>query len=725
MLVSLIRRPLRPWRQRSAAHRAIAAASVIVVAALGAGTASVAHAATSSTHGSAGHTLRGHAVPADVVDPPGTVTVTPDANSVDQSTERDLVEPLAGSPSTLIYAQGAELASDDNSHGATPNDPTTERLYARSVSGTVTDLGVPPTGLYPNMSLVNGILTGIAASQPGTPETVYYWNLGNGTSGSPVLPSADDYWLSSSLDGFIYGDGHSLYDESLAGTVTSLGSPFTSRTPGDAVADDNGVMLYGGPGDQGFADHAYMSFTDPGQYTPVDFGTSTREVDCSAIDVAYAGCVKYTKDGEEPAAVVLVPTDGGAATTVPPGPEGNGHGIGGIGPMVAISGSTLIWQQGGLQSTSVADPTLHLGTRGGDAPPSATISGVDPFHSLHADSDAMASAYGDAVLTNHAGHHLLTATDATHTSQLLMIPRSPVAAADFDLSQSNLVYTDDDRFDTDGVATESATVDTNAGSFSVGTPSLVCSNTGSKQVAISGTVTVYAVPQGPTHVHLKVLGPEGKHSIKGINKDTQVQASGDRVLYEPSSHGNRSYAVYNANSGKTKPLDIPVLPGHPALGGKHLAFLKDNGSVWRLNLKSGKQIKVSPADHQVSAGTLFIHDNYAGWSLDDGTTRAPHMTNAYGDASATTPIVTLDHPLYGLSTLGAVLSSDDIAAADFDGGITASFSLQTYDGRTEQLLPEQSFVAPPQLAHNAMAWIDAHGDLKMAPVSAPTAAARH
>ena len=84
------------------------------------------------------------------------------------------------------------------------------------------------------------------------------------------------------------------------------------------------------------------------------------------------------------------------------------------------------------------------------------------------------------------------------------------------------------------------------------------------------------------------------------------------------------------------------------------------------------------------------------------------------------PVVTVDHELFGLSDAGAILALPDSTypypQTDPAEGVAASFVLRTYSGSTVPLLPDQDFVKGPRIAGHTMAWIDAHGALQLAPV---------
>jgi hypothetical protein len=632
--------------------------------------------------------------------------------------------PEAGSPSYLVYgrvellasgrgvpqypglhiivaaARAAVSASPEVAGLSTPS----ARLYVRDTSGAVRDLGALPAD--GDFSLSGTTL--VAQSEVG--QRVDWWNVATGKHGSATLPSGARF-KAAAPNGFIYSDQacDSLFLETLAGVVTSIGKPSgATSTCGAVAADDVGIVVSA----DGVAP-AYMTFASPGTYLPLAF--TANDSACGSVDANYAACGTADDDGDA-LSVGLVPLNGDPAVSSTIDPEG----------AAIVAGSTLVWT--GETGPQGAVVRLHSMT------PDGTVTSRKPTVGLNA-----TAAFDKAVVQNATDEALLMGAAADHLTTVVGTKRSPVTTVAFALGRKQIVVNDDRRTDrADSVSTVTQPIAVGHGRVTLGKPSVAATNVFWNEVGVSGRVTVHAIAHGDVlgnpKAWLVIRGAKHDKTIKNVDLDNSESAPdfgltlvGTHLAYVTTDnrhHGATTAWVYDDATGKTTKVyrygRDSFVAALPALQKNAVAYVDSHEAIWLLNLRTHQRTRLAkpPANPELQGADVYASGPFVGWSVRAGHVLHHKEINQYVNTANLSHKVTLHRTIYGMSAAGVLLSSVRglSSTTDSAGVPKTTFFLHPYGGHTRLLLSARAYLRGPQTNAHMVAWITLRGALKAAPI---------
>lgn len=474
---------------------------------------------------------------------------------------------LAGSPSYVVYAK--QPAWQPGLFG-------TQTVVARAQDGTETVLtgtdNVSPFGL------ADSVLSG----QRGN-STVVWWDLAQGTHGTATLPSSASY-LGAAPDGWLYGENGHVFDQPTSGSAASdLGAPLGTS---DELSDSQIQSGAAGFAVQGDSSIVYRAWSG-NSYQPLNFDfTKYQLLGCTSIVANAIGC-SATDMNYSSQFVVRIPVDGSAATitTLADRPYD---------VRVALTDTMTLWTDipsKRLFSVPVAGGTTTTSTFGTLQEQLVSALGVGAF-----------------VTGSLAQQRLAFADDATSISSTLPSPgRSPVHAADVELTTNRIAYADNEKdYNAGDIWSRSLS---GTGSVTAGAPSLLLATPSTSYgLSVSGSLTTddIATTKGSAVV---VVWPHHRRSLSGSSSG---QASGHRVLYTDSK-GN--WHLFDIKSGHSTSANIPK--GGAALAGNYLAYSKSDGSIWRKKIGTHTSVRLKralPSNATAYLTKVYAFGDYVGWS---------------------------------------------------------------------------------------------------------------
>ena len=641
------------------------------------------------------------------------MTVTPST----ASTQTDVLRPLAGSHSTLVFSAHSWVAGDTDPANRYLGDGPSGRdvLYARSRSGHLSRLGVAPQKAE-QYSVVGTVVT--AGRYTWSEYADYYtnqayaWRIGSGKRRLITLGKKAQY-LSAGPGGIVYATHDGVLKlRTLAGRTTVLGRPFTGDgdlVPHFGTADARGIVV-SGIGLSGRM--AYLTFAKPHTITQLNNGASlatNASSQCEAVAGRYAACTADdNSDTFPPFQVMVVPLRGGAAI-LPPGQGGS---------FPALSGATLVWT--GRHDTVSSAPASRI---------------ADVTTGSQRVYGRLVSAYGEAIGASADKRTLFSARSADRVRTLVGPRRSAVSVDAFAMRSGRLIYADDQRVHSRSGLKETLfkrSLSTHGGTLRVSPPRIVTTGKGQlagSLVGITRWLAVYATPDGNKMVTLHVRSPEGNKTLHEVDPFTQPQVYGHEVLF--NNLACRCAKVFNSTTRTAvavRPVNTSIhgVASTTALWGHDIAYAATNGTVYRKNFVTGHKVKLAGPVRRPRDGihfAVFEYRNWVGWHaqlLPEGS--RPHFVprNRIRNARTLGPLIRLGHRLYSLTCAGALLDSTEPSFTSHGYSLPGSiprpttFWLRSYSGRTSRLLENRSYVAGPKIAGDVIAWAGRAGVLHAA-----------
>jgi hypothetical protein len=644
------------------------------------------------------------------VTPAAGASVAPAAKAV--STEPQLLDLLAGSASYLVYVEAGLLPAGGHVAGA-PISSARTRLFARTPNGKVMRLGRPPAGLQPGMSISGTMLTGLAEKPDYSASTAHWWKLGTHRHGRFALPAGASY-LTAAPDGAVLANGNQLLEVTTGGKVRSLGTPFPTAAYVRAVSDGHGLVAIGTSGGLSpVTTVAYMQFSDPGHFRPLDY-TTTDSLWCPDVDKVVVGCHTENEDGGV-LGTQLIPLDGSPATTTTQG-----------GITLGLIGDTAIWPaRRGLQSISLGDSTVKEGPA--SLTPvryNRTISGTDAYPSIRQFGSLLVAALGKVAIVQDQSQKATLVSSVSRGHRLFSVPRSRAAVSAFALTTNRALYAGDARVahHKGRFSTYSVAIRHQPRQASFAAPHLLHANSDYVLAGVSRQLQVYAVRAGQEHSDLKVVYRGQTRTIKRVPFDSYLSVSGTRVMYaERRLIAGGPTAVYNAASGKTKLIDTDAAccdefegaygGRTPALSGSNVFYIKPDGSVWQHDLNGGKEEQLAaPRSHSLG-GVVFAAAGRAAWTITTGSANHP-ATESYlrrlvpGAHNQKLPDRVID-----ISSAGVLTTDGTLQYKTGHIGPIGTYVLRRFNGTAHVALTKREVFVLPELAGHTMAWVDTAGRL--------------
>lgn len=649
---------------------------------------------------------------------PARATALPGAHA--PSTERSLVDLLAGSPTYLVYIRTAQLAAGGHVVGSEINLPRTY-LFVRTRSGSTRTLGHAPAGLQHTMSISGTMLTGVA-DQPdyGPVRAAYWWDLTSGRHGILRVPPGYHY-EAAAPHGAVLSKGGRLFTVSTTGKIAGLGTPFAAAADQVVTSDATGLVVHARADGTHDTPLAYQSFAHPGKFVSLQSGTALGLV-CPALDRSVVACAAEDSDGGVNA-VSLVPVDGSAPTVVTAQP---------LSEQLAVHQASVMWSgSSGLRSFSGADPTVRTGPKRFTAIRyNRDIAGTDPYPDIRQFGVALLGAFGGAVEASRlAGSGVALATSVDHSKRLFGTPPSPAAVARFSLHDGRVAYTTDRQVGgrSASFSTFTARVVTAGGKARFADNSLLHRGSDYTLAGISKSTRVYAVRSGQEHADLFVNHAGRTHRIQHVPFDSYLQVSGHRVMYAPDRLiAGGATAVYDAATGKTTKIrtDAACCDQYqgtyggrtPALSGDSVFFLAANGSVWRHVLATGHEARLSRPVTHASGGIVFASHRHVAWTVAAGGA-TKRYTSAFVDLAGEHQPHAVTRRIVGVSSVGVLTTTSDLADQAGAVGFSGSYTLHRFAGGSVTVLSSRNVVQVPQLDGRTIAWVSAAGRLHVKAVS--------
>jgi hypothetical protein len=645
--------------------------------------------------------------------PLATARVTP----AGPSTMHDVVTPLAGSSTELVFARQVHLSEDASTLGAgtgVGQAGGTSTVYAQSQSGAAVSLGAFPAGVTGQIGGWSTAGTLVAAGAYGydypTTHTVYVWRLPSARRYTVRLTSRDRY-LTVAAQGVVYATpAGAIKLRSLDGTTVVL-----RKQPLGSIGVDE--LVFGVAGPKGVVVTAtghpaiYLPFDASEPVVTLDSAGSQVAPVCVQASATYAACSYEDSEGGyySPGEPVLVPLDGSAATR----PDLHGDDDSDIDDAALLGNSTLVYWVDGKVRAALPGSTASKasGLPGGQ--------GIDLVGALGRVYEASSTA--SALKALNQGGTVTTAVPPR---------RSAVSVDAFDLTASKVVYGDDQQVATRSGDDESVlarTISSTGRGLRLGKPRLLShgtQNVSGNFVAASSTVEVYAtdtVPfYGSLQVTLHVSFKHHLHAIPHVNGDSFIQVSGDKVLYQPAGEA----MVYDARTGHTRTVARTADPAASAISGHYVAYATDHGGIYRKNLSTGHTVQLAPPLKNDGGGvqlSVYAAGPWVGWTAQPLQYELGRAENFIRNATTMTPAIRLPHTLYSLTRAGAILASakatadDEQAFYDLSDGVQQpkiSTWLRHYSGAVTVLLSRRRYTAGPQITNHVLAWAGQDGELK-------------
>jgi hypothetical protein len=641
-----------------------------------------------------------HAEPA----PLGTVTVNPASTG----TEGDVLVPLAGDSSWLVYIRSTQVVGNtasDPSEIQTNTGPVTVSDYApsrivqaRSASGKVETISTVRTS-DGGWSVVGNYAVAQRASGSG----LDWWNLKTNHHG---VVSGNRFTLLGAAPGgtYFFAKGSTLKRRSFTTRETiSYGTVLSSY--GGGVSGPHGILV--GRSDEKWA---YVRYARPHRVTRLKTtATDGDPVACTTIDASSAACYRFSDDDDaaSPSADLVVPLSGKrptVSTTCAGYPS--------------IARRTAVWASGegglGSEKPSCVEGGSHL---------VSIAAGGKPASSPTLASALTTSADGKAVFASNTNDSLLGATRATSSSTIFSTPPSRTTVGAFALSAGRITDTDDApdaAHPTHRVSVRTHPLSSDGDAVTVGTGSVgsgdIDSPVDGRFVSASGVTTAYLIPM-PTATggySLRIDSPAGNTTIEGVIPQS-VTTSGNRVLYAKDPGTALAVHWFNADlaAGTTTEVGTDQLNdfGHFALWGTYLVSLNTaNTAVVRTNLATGATTQVEALSaHEAADGFQIVGDRVLVTSnctatIFDLATSTTTTMKACGEG----------FPLE-LTSVGVVYRNG------------SDWTLRRWSGNDVTLLGVDRTLAlvPPQIEGGAFAWLTTASNLDVAPINIPDPAPRY
>jgi hypothetical protein len=632
--------------------------------------------------------------PASAGDANKPVTVT----GHEKASLHDIVYLQAGSGTHLVYIDQRAVAGHNREF-----EPTPARILARSRSGRTVQVGVLP---YPtHTGAMSTVGERVVALRTNSSRRVDVWNIGNRAHRVIRLPRTASN-IAATPHGFAYAHRNSLY-EWVARTAThrSWGAPFGSKTITSLVADGRHVVVTVRSGRT-----KAMSYRHAGRYRKLRAG-GVAELRCRQVNHHGALCADVSD-----ANVVFVPLDGSPATKVD-GP----HYVTGY----ALAGTTVLW----LDDTDHFEERL----RGFKAGLPVVVTSQQKVARL----PGIVGAFGKAIVTSSPGSAddidtVLGATSPNDISTEFTIPRSLETAGALALTAGQLTYVSDARNpdDPDQVyGVRSVSVQDQGDHVVVGSPQDLAGRDGDRQVVANGGGTDPIASSDRATVFLRETSGDISAYVRTGTGTTALPgridlnggllgAAGHRVLEGTSPALSDEYGLYlyDLDTGQTQRVLEGTDARSAALTETALFYGTDAGEVRRYDLATGGTTTVfTPATAGEYAVEVYAKGGWVAW------TEAPpgHSRQAVGrlkDVEHDGPVVTLAHPVFGISGAGVLLFEPSSAGYRCCFRVPpphVSTWFQQFGGDPRTLLSSRRFVELPQLTGHVLAWIDQFGDLKV------------
>lgn len=620
------------------------------------------------------------------------------------SFEYSVLQPAEGSSATY----GVDLVTNPGPQTVTSYDPQPTNTRVRPALDVVA-----PSGAVSTMSIPAGLVTVsesmVVVNRQDDPfahgPAVTWFDLAKGTSGTgvPAPQATQGFVVAASRDGWLTVDTESsdpvrVFDTTTDGTVTPFGTPFADLqdwTELDLVPGPAGILA---DDEQGHV--AYMSYSDPGSWTPLDTGTDQTVV-CSSVTSEVAGCAAgkvLTNSDEyqlEISSILQLPLDGRAVVTTDlpckltgaESPVLNGPATA---DLPVLDSSAAVWvnpcpdKRGSLAST----PLLQ------DKVSTSSITPTD--HALSGYQDEV--FYADSPSPAEGPAKVSAVTDANSKPQLVEASKHAAAEASAVSLTVGRVAWQSNETDRYPVSDRDVAL---SPAVSVGPEKTVASPGGLVQaeaLRVSGARTAYTRPHGKT----SIVGAPGKTTH--VSHAVAIALSGDRLL--------TSKKVVDLRTGKsvTPKLRGPAPTGGSlrviamSLWGNTLAFAETDGGVWVKDLATGKETRVNSVNangHPVPTGSVSVYGDYVGWAFPKtiGKNGTPAQA-AYRDFTTMSPAVAVT----GVNVpSGVTLTSDGVMTQTEEG----EWLLTPYRGG--DVVDLGSDLLEPQVESSVLAYVDPTG----------------
>jgi hypothetical protein len=640
--------------------------------------------------------------------PLGTVTVNPTS----ASTEGDVLVPLAGDSSWLVFIRSTQVVVNtaaDPTEVQTNTGPVTVSDYApsrivqaRSASGKLETISAVRASDV-SWSVVGHYAVAQRTSDDGELGPLDWWNLKTNHHGV-VSGNRSELVGAGPAGTYFFAKGSTLKRRSFTTKkTTSYGRALSSYTGG--ISGPHGILV--GVSDEKWA---YVRYARPHRLTKLKTtATDGDPVACTTIDASSAACYRLSDDDDaaSPRADLVVPLSGKkptVSTTCAGYPS--------------IARKTAVWASGegglGREKPSCVQGGTHLVSiaAGGKTVSSTTLA-----------STLTTSAYDKAVFASDTNDSLLGATRATSSSTIFSAPSSRTTVGAFALSAGRIADTDDApdalhpthrvSVRTYPLSSDGEAVTLGAGSVGSGD---VDSAVDGEFVSASGATTAYLIstPAASGGYSLRIDSPAGNTTIAGVIPQS-ITASGNRVLYakDPGAALTVPWFIADLAAGTTTEVgtDQTEAFGHFALWGNYLVSLNPAGTaVIRTNLATGATTQVEAlTKHEAAEGFQIVGDrvlvlnNCTATIFDLATSTSTTMNACDGG-----------YPLE-LTSVGVVYSD------------RSDWILRRWSGADVTLLDADRTLAlvPPQIGDGAFAWLTAASNLDVAPINIPDPAPRY
>lgn len=499
-------------------------------------------------------------------------------------------------------------------------------------------------------------------------------------------------WSAPSPDGGVFvgtvAKPHDVFDQTTANagtaTATDLGAiPVGVRTVGQLLAGPNGVVV-----DSFDASYTTEAWT----YFPFS-GTGPVPLDVSGLGYLSCGSVSSVALGCSGADVVAVPLNG-SAPVVTAGQTPN---------EVVATHDVLAW-------TSYDDHKMHsVPIAGGTVSTLSTPVVMNTNYEIAADESKVylnvSGAFGTAGIYS-------TPDAATAATKVDTDPVGALRAFDIALGAGRAAW-EDDRQTNHPVWSRS--LSTSGGSIVAGGQTLTATGATYFGLSISGTRTAYT-----TNSAVTVKRGSSSTTITNVVPLDPFFLSGTRLAYLAETATSLRYIVRNLITGAATNVTTSLGISHViadrqqvSLWGNYLAYVKNDGSVWRKDLSSSAApVKIATAPSAAQGGRAV---NWGDWVA---------YTRYYSGAfhSALRNARTLAAP-QALPAGAAVVQASA-------GGLvyqtsTGAYRFRTWASSTAHALPismprdfNYNYVreAPPVVSGSQMAWVGADGAPRVAPL---------
>jgi hypothetical protein len=600
---------------------------------------------------------------------------------------------LCGAAAAFGAAKGSPVDPPGTQLLTSPDSgfPDVPQLWTTNADGVVyTDTG--GTWLQPRAggsasrisgagSQVIGATGGMVWIIDGTGVKSWY-NTGSGASGH-IAPG----WRAPSTTGGLYellsptGTIHVMNQNAMTDRLTDLGAVGYWSSRDALVPGPTGVLVVG-KRSNGTLAMTYMTYS--GRDTTPDLTgiPAAHTIKCVSVSAAGAGCIDQTAN-----AAIGVSVTGGSPTYVVADSA--------ISSGPVLTATTMAWTV-----RAGAEDILHSVPLAGGAESVMTAPKLGTGKGILSDG---ASVYiPTAGVTAGDNGSIATVTDASGTpSDISDDPPLALSTYELGIGPGRVSWADNGTMlqplwsRTDGASSY----------ISLGQQTNIANGLTANGVFVSGPRTAFDNSAGYPVV------TDGVTTMTVPQPGTVVGLSGTRLLYMRT--GGYHPMLYDLVTNRPTDL-ITVYPSMTpqapvALWGNYLTFFQNNGSVWRVDLTSGRgpvQIaSAQPAGRTIVYGALRESGNWVAWSLitTDGTSY--YTQNQYVDAtSGDTPTnVPAQSSIVGVSEAGLILTRNNQS------------SLQSWDGINTMDIPGTDVVSNG----DRVAWVGSDGVPRIAQVSYP------